>query len=436
MFSHIGTTAKKALAVATAFVLGTGLSLAGAGAASAETVWKSYGQGQFLSGSLFGNNLDNVLALEGAEASNDGTQNKVTSKDPLNATALSAINVNVPGGIQADLGDFLDAGVVNQYAEADKDGKSMASSGAIGDDGAIGVGAVGNGSAGDLDLDLSGRIGSSYAALLSELKLSLEAVAAQAWGDKGDAYGDYTLAGATLSLKSPAIAHLTEKVLASLEVVNGELDSLTGSGGGIAVQLVALVKALNADLLGANADVSVSITTDLVAAVTPLLSGNYGEGAISFNLQSGAIEIDLEALLGGNLNDLPPNTELIDGVILSQVFKGITDTIEDLIDDIVETVDATLHQAVLDVHVGVSVDLPQMATSLVCDTLVNDVFGPAGATVDQVVNGLVGGTVGGVGNGLAFGRCFPATGSSTWSAASSTAAAWAVCSAVARQPLR
>ena len=410
MFSHIGTTAKKALAVATAFVLGTGLTLAGAGAASAETVWTSYGQGQFLSGSLFGNNLDKVVALEGVEAYNDGTQNKVTEKDPLHATVLSGIDVTVPGGIQADLGDFLDAGVINEYAEADKDGKSMASSGAIGDDGAIGVGAIGGGAAGDLDLDLSGRIGSSYAALLSELKLSLEAVAAQAVGNKGDAYGDYTLAGATLSLKSPAIAHLTEKVLESLKVVDSKLASLTGSGGGIALQVVALVKALNADLLGANADVSVSITTDLVKAVTPLLSGNYGEGAISFNLQSGAIEIDLEALLGGNLNDLPPNTELIDGVILTQVFKGITDTIDDLIDDIVFEVDKALHQAKLDVHVGLDVEVPLLGSKSACTDITADVLGPAGATVDQVLRGLVGGYIGGESNGLPFGQVLAGSG--------------------------
>ncbi len=172
--------------------------------ATAAVVPTSYAQAQFLSGSLLGGDLANIVALEGAEAYNDGTESLQTSKDPLHATALDAIDVDAPGGVQLDLGSFLDAGAVNQYAEAAKDGKSLAASGAIGDDGAIGVGAVGGGAAGDLDLDLSSVLGDeAFLGLLTDLKLSLEAVAAQAVGNLDAASGDYTLAGATLSLKSP-----------------------------------------------------------------------------------------------------------------------------------------------------------------------------------------------------------------------------------------
>src|SRR5690606_1659717 len=125
----------------------------------------------------------------GVEAFNDGTQDKQTSEDPLHATALDAIDLDVPGGVQVGLGSYVDAGAVNQYAEADKDGKSMASSGAIGDDGAIGAGAVGSGSAGDLGLDLSSVLtDAELAGILTDLRLSLEAVSAQAVGNKDAAY--------------------------------------------------------------------------------------------------------------------------------------------------------------------------------------------------------------------------------------------------------
>ena len=381
--------------------------------ATAAVVPTSYAQAQFLSGSLLGGDLANILALEGAEAYNDGTQPLQTSKDPLHATALDAIDVDVPGGVQLDLGSVLDAGAVNQYAQAANDGKSLAASGAIGDDGGIGVGAVGSGAAGDLDLDLTSALGDeALLGLLTELELSLEAVAAQAIGNLDAASGDYTLAGATLSLKSPAIAGLNEKVLGALGVIDDDLLSLTGDGGSIATQLGGLIQALNPllNIAGANADVSVEIITDLDAAVTPLLNGSYGNGAVSFNLQSGAIEIDLEQLLGGDLNNLPPNTELISSDVLIPVLQGITTTIEDLIDDILLKVDETLRQAVLDVHVGVAVDVPVLGSAQICDTIVKDVVGPIGATVDQVVSGLVGGTIGGVTNGLPIGTVLPGLG--------------------------
>lgn len=415
MFTHIprtgaplGNSARtltRAGAIVTTVALGAGFSLmAPLGATAATTVPTSYAQAQFLSGSLLGGDLAGVIALEGVEAFNDGTQALQTSKDPLHATALGAIDVNVPGGVQLNLGQFLDAGAVNQYAQADKNGQSLAASGAIGDDGAIGVGSVGSGAAGDLDLDLTHLLGDQYLALLTELHLSLEAVAAQAVGNLDAASGDYTLAGATLSLKSPAISGLTEKVLGALGVVNDDLSALTGSGGGIALQLAGLIKALDPLLvLGANADVSVEIRTDLEAAVRPLLTGAYGNGAVSFNLQTGEILIDLETLLGGDLNNLPPNTELISSAVLLPVLRGITGTIEDLIDDILIKVDQTLRQAILDVHVGLDVPVPVLGTTQICDTIVKDVVGPVGATVDQVLNGLVGGTIGGVSNGLPIG---------------------------------
>jgi hypothetical protein len=380
--------------------------------ATAAVVPTSYAQAQFLSGSLLGGDLADIVALEGAEAYNDGTQPLQTSDDPLHATALGAIDVDIPGGVQIPLDDFVDAGAVNQYAEAANDGKSLAASGAIGDDGSIGAGAVGSGPAGDLGLDLDDAIGDQYASFLTELNLSLEAVAAQAVGNLDAASGDYRLEGATLSLTSPAIAGLSDKVLGALGVIDDDLLGLSGASGSLAGELGSLIQALNPllNIAGANADVSVEIITDLEAAVTPLLNGSYGNGAVSFNLQSGAIEIDLEQLLGGDLNNLPPNTELISSAVLIPVLTGITETIEGLIDDILAKVDETLRQAVLDVHVGIAVDVPVLGSTQVCDTIFKDVIGPIGATVDQVVNGLVGGTIGGVTNGLPIGTVLPGLG--------------------------
>ncbi len=107
--------------------------------------------------------------------------------------------------------------------------------------------------------------------MVSDLRLSLEAVAAQATGNLDTASGDYTLDGATLNFTSPAIADLSSKVLASLGVVSDELGSLSGSNGILGADLSALI-----DTLGLVADptVSVALSSDLEGAVRPLLDGS------------------------------------------------------------------------------------------------------------------------------------------------------------------
>lgn len=416
MFTHIPRTGnplggkiRKAVAMGAAFAVGTGVALVAVPTAASadEEVPTSYAEAQFLSGSLLGGDLADVVALASDVAYNDGTQDKVTSKDTLNATVLDSVNLTVPGGVQVPLGSYVNAGAVNQYAEANRGGQSFASSGAIGGDGAIGVGPVGSGTAGDLSIDLNSLLGDSYASIISDLRLSLEAVAASATGDLNTASGDYTLADATLNLTSPAIANLTQKVLTSLGVVDDRLGSLNGSNGILAVDVSGLIAALG---LVATPTVSVSLSADVEAAVRPLLTGTYGDGAVSFNLETGTVQIDLEALLGGDLNDLPPNTEILTDAVIGPVLRGITTTIDNLIDSIITRVDETLRQARLDVDVDLEVLTPQMGTANECLPVQIPVVGPVGSTVQDVVNGLVGGTIGGTGNGLPLGQVLPGVG--------------------------
>ncbi len=122
------------------------------------------------------------------------------------------------------------------------------------------------------------------------------------------------------------------------------------------------------------------------------------------------MQIDLAALHGGNLNDLPPNTELLSDAVIGPVLEHITDSIQTLIDTIVAKVDETLRQAQLDVDVDLDVLTPQMGTQQVCSDIQVPVIGPIGSTVDDVLNGLVGGTIGGVTNGLPLGQVLPGIG--------------------------
>lgn len=389
--------AKKIAGIATMLGLGASFALAGPMAANAADVPHSYAEGQFLSGTIGGTNLANVIALEAAVASNNGTQDKQTSKDPLSAEVLNAINIAAAGGVQLNLGSFLDAGAVSQYAEASKDGSSLGASGAIGNDGAIGVGAVGSGAgSGSTTLDLDSLLGSSFASVLTDLKLQLDAVSAQAVGNLQNASGDYRLAGAKLTFTSPAIGDLTSKVNSALGPVDQALLDLGGSNGLLALSLNNVLNPL-LSAVGSSANVTASITTDVHGAVASLLTGTYGNGAVSFDLQTGAVSVDLEQLLGGDLNNLPVDTEILSDTVINQVLKGITDTISTLADQIVEKVKVTLDSAVVDVHADLNVLTPQQGAptqSCVQVPIVGQVTDPVTGLVGGLLGGLTGGATG------------------------------------------
>lgn len=365
-----------------------------------QEVLSSYASGQFLSGTLLSGDLAGLVALAKAEARNDGTQDKQTSKDPLHATVLQAVDVDVPGGVQLNAGPGVDAGVLNQYAEAERDGVSFGSSGAIGSDGAIGVGAVGAGGAGDLTIDLRALLGAEFAETITDLKLQLVAVAASASGTKDTAIGDYTLDGAVLSFSSPAIAKLTEKVDAALAGVDKALIDLESSNGLLGL---ALLEALDPvlSLIGSSASISIDIEADVRAALAELLRGAYGDSGVSFDLQTGQVHLDLAAL-HGDLNNLPVNTELLSAGVINLVLGNITETVGTLADQIVAKVTATLNQA----RISVRADVNLLTGPADCAAggvggvggVVDDVVGGVGGVVDDIIGG-VGGVVDGITGG-------------------------------------
>lgn len=385
-------TRKRLSGAALAIAIGSSLAVASPLTATAATSsGSSYAEGQFLSGTLLGSDLANIVALASAEARNNGTQNTQVVKDPLSASVLQTVNLTVPGGLQLNFGSFLDAGAVSQFARADSNGSSLGASGAVGDDGGIGVGSVGSGTSGDLDLNLASLTGSQFASILADLKLSLEAVSAQATADFDDMDGDYVLDGANLTFTSPAIADLIKRVNAALVPVNNALASLEGSDGILAELLEGLLSAVNPVLgiIGSSADVSVDITTDINAAVSGLLGGTFGNGAVSFNLNTGTVQVNLEQLHGGSLNNLPVGTELLSDVIVSQILTGITGTVSALADDILSAVSVAVNNAQLDIdlHLDLLTDggVEQVQVCSLVETILTDA-----EILERLLQGLTG----------------------------------------------
>ncbi len=367
-------------AVLTTLALGAGFALASPAVASAEESAESYAEGQFLSGVLLGIDLDDIAEIQSAEARNDGTQPTQTSKDPLNATVLNTVTVAAEPAPQIDLGGVLQLGPISQYAQANSDGTSLGASGAVSDDGAIGVGADSSAPPTSATLDLSALLGDEFASTLLDLKLELEAIAAQAQGDLEAASGDYALAGAKLQFSSPAIANLTKKVDSALVVVQNELDRLVASNGPLVVELNQLLQSLDPtlNLLGANANVRISIDTgDLTSIVHRILTDQFGDSGVAFNLETGLVTVDLEALLGGSLNDLPVGTELLTDVVIDQILTGITTTVATIADQVVDIVEDALHDATVSIHADLSLNVAQAPlVDEVCKTLSEDILEP------------------------------------------------------------
>lgn len=355
-------TATRIVATVTAFALGGAFALVAPLAASADEHAESYAKGQFLSGSIAGIDLEDIVSLGAAEASNNGSQPTQVEKDPLDADVLDGtVVVSAVESPQIGL-NGVQIGAAAQFARANNDGTSIGASGAITDDGAIGVGDHQSTPPANATIDLQALLGNEFASTLADLKLELGALAAWAEADLETASGDYQIADAVLTFSSPAIANLTPKVDTALEEVVDALGDLLGSNGALVGDVNGLL--LNLDpalnLLGGNANVSVTINAgNLKELVHAILEEEYGNGAVSFDLETGEVHVDLEVLLGGDLNDLAPGTELLTDTVVNQILEGITTTVATIADQVVDKVEDALHDATVDIHADLSTNIAQ-----------------------------------------------------------------------------
>jgi hypothetical protein len=349
--SSVGTSPlRKSAAALGAIGLVGGLLFAGP-AANAATPHATWAQGRFLSGSLAGLDLAKFAELTPATARNNGAQNSQEVVDPLAVSVLGS-NPIALGAVRVSPDQVLDTsttgGALSQYALAEKTGHAVGASGTVGKGGAIGPNASNPGSA--LTLSFDSLLGSGFSSALTDLKLQLEAVAAQATGNATTVTGDYYLDGLTLTFTSPALAKISDAVEKAVAAADAKLDDLTGRDGELAVALRGLLLAANPALdLGGSANVSITLSHDLKKAVADLLTATWGGSGVSFNVTTGKVAVDLGKLVGGDLNNLPVNTELLSGATVSKIVSTIGSNVSTLADQVVTRVKAALGNARLDV---------------------------------------------------------------------------------------
>src|SRR5882672_7463485 len=108
-------TVRRTVAVLAALTA-AGVAVALAPTASAAPTPVSQATGRFLSGSIGGTDLDNLVAVKGEAAENTGGDG-VTNQHSLNATLLNTQLLNLPNGLQLPGGGVIKLGAVNQFAQ-------------------------------------------------------------------------------------------------------------------------------------------------------------------------------------------------------------------------------------------------------------------------------------------------------------------------------
>jgi hypothetical protein len=336
-------------------VVSTLLVAAGGGAAFAAPGDRAQAEARFLSGDG-AVDLDSVAEL-------DGPYSQFTPGGaidaPIDVTALDLIEIGL--GLQLFGGnDVLDLGAVGQYAATGPTG-AVAASGLITGGGAI---AAGTGSPEEqTTLDLAPVLDDVDAdGVISALALELGAVSARAESVRGatevTTSGDYQVAGGVLRLSSPALADVVTALDATVDDTSAAANAVAGADGAIDDTVTGLLGGiddlLDGLLLGlADLDdptVTSTLAVDLGPAVDAAIADDFVSGPVTIDLETGEILIDLAELY--ELNDLEPNTELLDDpainaeitaaisdILTVQLPSAVTAAVTDVLDETTLTID-------------------------------------------------------------------------------------------------
>ncbi|MDS2174343.1 choice-of-anchor G family protein, partial [Nesterenkonia sp. CL21] len=376
----------------TATVVAAGLALAGSAPANAAPTDVSEALGKFLGGQAAGINLDDIAEVNGAFAENPSGEHPLVT-NPLGAEVLNAIAVDLGDSLQLfGPNGVIQVGAVNQYAEAQSTGDARAASGAVSDQGAISVGGSDEFPS-DAVIDLSELLtqasGGASEGLISDLSLTTGALSSnieQLGG--GEPTTDYQIAGATLSLESPAIGDIYTELLSTVDELQGTLDGLSGS--------ISDALDVGIDLGGlANLSANVDFTAPDLSALLP--ADVVGESSgVTVDLTTGAVTVDLETLLAANpelpnLNDMPANSELLSGPVLAAIADGITQAVTDVVTEIVDNLRATIATTSLGLDVDVNLIGGLAGINVALDAQLGDILdGTAEDSLNVTTSGLVG----------------------------------------------
>src|SRR5690625_1884142 len=315
------------------------MTLGGAMPAAAAPADDAEALGKFLGGEALGINLDDIAEVNGALAENPSGDNPVVSH-PLGAEVLNLIDLDLGDGLQL-FGEngVIQLGAVNQYAAAQDSGDASAASGAVNDQGAIGVGGSEEFPA-DASVNLAELLPSGTEGLVTDLSLELGAVSSSIeQTDGGEPVPNDDIASATLNLDSPAVGEIYSSLLGTVDGLQDTRDGLSGTLEDGLSQGINLGGLAN---LGTEVDFVPPNLSELLPA--EMIGESSG---VTVDLVEGTVTVDLETLLAANpdlpnLNEMDPNSQLLSGEVTAAIADGITQAITDVVTEVVSGLQDTI----------------------------------------------------------------------------------------------
>lgn len=368
-----------------------------------EGVMQTRGAGRMLGGGLLPLDLDTAATVGGVDVVHDGAEahpDPETAREvsgaylnPLDVEALGLVNLPLTGGALDQLLSLPlanETGAVNQYARADSAGTAQGASGVVNDSGFIetddGSGgelpALGTVSLATLVEQLTGDAASELVAGIADLQLELGAVASRAtldacgaaWTGEIDPYVErtYAVAGLDAVVDAPVASGLSTTLTGLLDGLETSLNGISGADGvvssitdGVGQLLSGVLGTLNlgsTTVTGPSIDVDLTVARDLVGAMIA-----DDAGAVSLDLGTGEVRVDLASLIGEayggegfngqqahGLNGLDPNTELVlNDTVTNALVAALTQALDNWVADVVSAIEA----AVMIAHVHTEIAL-------------------------------------------------------------------------------
>ncbi|WP_249327391.1 choice-of-anchor G family protein [Corynebacterium glutamicum] len=366
-----------------------------------------------------------LSALEAIRANAEFPDEPTDSAD-IDLSLLQGIDLQI-GGLNIPLLTLLNvegnAGVLGANAATPAGNKASASAGVLNDDGSIDLGQHGSNSGVDTVLDLTDILGDAGVdaitnGIIDELSLRIGAVSASAERNGDEVTSEYALSNVDLTLDSPLVENLVQTLVGEDAANPGlgiQIDNLVDGLAGDASVLSEVTSLLTGvlSLLGNANGVDIELSTNIQGALKPLLAGTLESNAVSIDLASGEIRVNLEAL--GGTSAVDPNTNLLNAAAVAQIENEIQTLLNQLLDNVrtaveegilatsvkvdlnvvalfIPVADVTLEgtlgefldgTAEIDVTLLGSINLGSLTDAL------NSVLGTVGTTLEEAIDGVV-----------------------------------------------
>ena len=379
--------------------------------------------GRMLTGQVGTQSLDPVAAIDGITVSNLDPATTSTASSAATVTNLgndawtSSLDLAALGVVDLGAGVTLplgtSTGVYTQYGRATSAGLSVGASGAITSNGS-GVASLDSPSSATprtatiqlstlLDATALSTAGVS-AAQLADAQLRIGTVGALASYDSCEPLWDVSAPGSSLTreylvndlaldLTSSRVTDIATAISTSIGGLETTIDALDYSTTTIPGALTtALNSAINlpAVSLGTVDSLAVAIDVDL-APVQALVTGTLSDGAVSINLGTGAVSVDLEALFGAahasstGLNGQAPNTSVLTAPMITEISTRALSLVNTFVTTtIANAITTAINNATVTVTIGARLNV-----------IVSVLGVPTGVPNALVLNTTLSGTVGG-----------------------------------------